>query len=140
MPHVHEDNKGSGTGNAPQSLKNLKPIYGSEHAREMQKRSAEARKLNAEIRNSMKLTVKEFKSLRDDMDMADAPSALEFLKFRMVQLMSEGDYDKASEVAKTIAEYEAPKLARVDQSNVNYDASDLTDEELEQELDRLKLK
>jgi len=138
MPHVHDENKGSGTGNAPQSLANLKPIYGSDRAREMQKRSAESRKLNAEIRNAMKITVKEFKALKDDLDMADAPSALEFLKFRMVQLMSEGDYDKAAEVAKTIAEYEAPKLQRIDQSNINFDASDLTDEELEAEMAKLK--
>tara|TARA_R110000851_G_scaffold41082_9_gene103347 strand:+ start:2110 stop:2529 length:420 start_codon:yes stop_codon:yes gene_type:complete len=138
MGHVHKDNKGSGTGNAPQSLVNLKPIYGADRAREMQKRSAESRTLNAEIRSKMKLTVQEFKAMKEDLDMSDAPSALEFLKFHMVKLMSDAKYDEAAEVAKSIAEYEAPKLSRVDQSTLNLDSGDLTDEQLDEEMAKLK--
>jgi len=140
MPHVHEDNKGGGTGNAPQSLVNLKPAYGSDRARELQKKSVESRKLNAAIREKMKLTVADFKNMREDMDMNDAPSALDFLKFHMINLMSDAKYDEAAEIAKTIAEYEAPKLSRVDQSTLNFDTSDMSDEELEAELTRLRHK
>jgi len=137
MGLVHKENEGNGTGNSPQSLRNLTPIYGSDHARDMQKKSAESRKLNAEMRKNMKLTVADFKLMKDDVDMHDAPSALDFLKFQMVRLMTDQKYDEAAEIAKTIAEYEAPKLSRVDQSTLNLDSSDMTDEELEAELDRL---
>ena len=88
----------------------------------------------------MKLTVSEFKTLKDDLDLDQAPSALEFLKFQMVRLMSDGKYDEAAEVAKTIAEYEAPKLSRVDQSTLNLDTGDLSDEQLQEEMDRMDAK
>lgn len=140
MPNIHPENAGKGTGSAATSKSNLRPIESSEKAREMQKKSAEARKFNKEMREHLKLTARDFNKMKKDMDLSDLPSSVEFLKFRMLQLMSEGEMDKATDIAKTLAEFEAPKLARVDQSNVNFEAGDLSDEELEAELARLSKK
>lgn len=137
MPNIHSENVGKGTGSAEQSKANLKPILTPEKAREMQLKSAASRKFNREMRERLKITARDFKIMKEEMNFDDLPTSVDFLKFRMVELLAEGEHDKATDIAKVLAEYEAPKLARVDQSNVNFDASDLSDEELEAELAKL---
>lgn len=122
----------------PNSLANLKPITDSDKAREMQKKSAASRKAGNALRKKMNMTIKDWNKIKGDLNMSDSISSVEFLRFYMIKLMSEEKFLEAAEIAKTLAEFEAPKLARIDQTVTNNDAKDLTDEELEAEIAELK--
>ena len=121
----------------PNSLKNLKPMWTSESAKEAQKNSVIARKANAEARAQLKLTMNEWKKYKDEvLDEADM-SSIDVLKILMMKALAADDFDTAADLAKSLAEFEAPKLARVDQTTTEVDASDLTEEELEAKLKQL---
>mgnify|MGYP001106507333 CR=1 FL=1 len=126
-------------GKHPNSLKNLKPIKDSETAREMQLKSAASRKANKAVADRLNKSIKEWNKMKHMLDMGNAPSALEFLRFRMMELIAEGKPTEAQELAKELVEFETPKLSRVDQTNRNYDMADLSDEELEAEIVSLGL-
>jgi len=126
-------------GKHPNSLKNLKPITDPNKAREMQLKSAASRKAKNVLAKKINRSIKDWNKMKDKIDMSDAPSALEFLKFRMYELMEEGKMVEAQELAKELVEFEAPKLSRVDQTNKNIDMSEMSDEELEAELFELEL-
>jgi len=51
--------------------------------------------------------------------------------------MEDDDAEQIVKVASILAEYQAPKLSRRDVTQTNIDAGDLTDEELQAELDKL---
>jgi len=116
------------------SLANLKSIESSEMAEEYRKRGLETRRKNKEKRELAKQTIVAMKELGDE-----APDAMAALNFVLVQAMEEGDTDQIVKVASILAEYQQPKLSRQDVTQTNLDASDLTDEELQEELDRLTL-
>jgi len=63
-------------------------------------------------------------------------TSVDVLKIMMFKALEKDDTDQALDIAKTLAEFEAPKLARVDQTNVELQAEDLTDAELEELLDQ----
>jgi len=115
-------------------LKNLVSIKDSEMADEWRKRGLEVRKKNKEKRELAKQTIVAMKELGDE-----APDAMAALNFVLVQAMEEGDTDQIVKVASILAEYQQPKLSRQDVTQTNLDASDLTDEELQAELDKLTL-
>ena len=115
-------------------LKNLVSIKDSEMAEEWRKRGLEVRRKNKEKRELAKQTILAMKSLGDE-----APDAMSALNYVLVQAMEDGDTDQIIKVASILAEYQAPKLSRQDVTQTNLDASDLTDEELQAELDRLTL-
>jgi len=123
----------------PKSLENLAPkITSVEQAREMQKNSVIARKANREARERLKLTAAEMKVDVDEL--ANEVSAVGCLKVLLVKYMQEGEYDEAAKIATTLAEFETPKLARVDQTNTEISAEELSDEELNKKLRELGLK
>ena len=115
-------------------LKNLVSIKESEMADEWRKRGLEVRRKNKEKRELAKQTIMAMKELGDE-----APDAIQALNFVLVQAMEEGDTDQIVKVASILAEYQQPKLSRQDVTQTNLDASDLTDEELEAELQKLTL-
>jgi len=121
----------------PNSLKNLKPMWTSESAREAQKNSVKARKANAEARAQLKLTMNEWKKYKEDVLAEADMSSIDVLKILMMKALQEDDLDTAADLAKSLAEFEAPKLARVDQTTTEVDASELTEEELEEKLKQL---
>lgn len=123
----------------PKSLENLAPkITSVEQAREMQKNSVKARKANKEARERLKLTAAEMKVDIDEL--TKDVSAVGVLKVLLVKYLQEGEYDEAAKIATTLAEFEAPKLARVDAVNTEISADELSDEELEAKLKELGLK
>lgn len=126
-------------GKHPNSLKNLKPIRDSEKAREMQLKSAASRKARNVMAKKLNKSIVEWNKMKDKLNMESAPSALDFLKYRMLELMEEGKMMEAQELAKELVEYETPKLSRVDQTNKNYDMSDISDEDLDAELEKFKV-
>ena len=123
----------------PKSLENLAPkIVSTEQAREMQLKSAASRKANREARERLKLTAAEMKV--DVEELTQDVSAIGILKVLMIKYVQEGEYDEAAKIAAQLAEFEAPKLARVDAVNTELTAEDLTDEELDAKLRALGLK
>ena len=52
----------------------------------------------------------------------------------MVKALDEDDLVQAADLAKSLAEFESPKLSRIDQTNTEVSVSDLTDEELDRQL------
>jgi hypothetical protein len=120
----------------PNSLKNLRP-FSKEGARAGQKSSVIARKANKEAREALKLTLNDWKTLRDEIK-DDAPAALDVLKIAMAKALSVEDMDEATRLATVLAEFEAPKLQRQDINQVTKTA-DLTDEELQEALDDIEL-
>ena len=55
----------------------------------------------------------------------------------MIKAISADDMVEASRLASIVAEYEQPKLQRTENVNTNFDYTDLTDEELAEEMKRL---
>ena len=115
-------------------LKNLVSIKDSEMAEEWRKRGLEVRRKNKEKRELAKQTIVAMKELGDE-----APDAIVALNYVLVQAMEENDTDQIIKVASILAEYQAPKLSRQDVTQTNIDAADLSDEELQAELDKLTL-
>jgi len=87
---------------------------------------------NKEQRELAKNTILAMKSMGDD-----APNAIEALNYVLVRAMEDDDAEQIVKVASILAEYQAPKLSRRDVTQTNIDAGDLTDEELQAELDKL---
>lgn len=118
----------------PNSLKNLKPVRDSDKAREMQLKSAASRKAKTILAKKINKSISNWNVMKNKINISDAPSALEFLRFRMFELMEEGKMVEAQALATELIEFETPKLSRVDQTNKNVDVSDISDEDLEAEL------
>ena len=117
----------------PNSLKNLKPLLTSENAREYQLKSAASRKANNLAREQLKLTVKQFKEFKDSFE-ENPVGAVDILRILMVKALDEDDLVQAADLAKSLAEFESPKLSRIDQTNTEISVDELSDEELEQKL------
>jgi len=120
----------------PNSLKNLRP-FSREGARAGQKNSVIARKANKEAREALKLTLNDWKALKDEVK-DDAPAALDVLKIAMTKALAVEDMDEATRLATVLAEFEAPKLQRQDITQVTQTA-DLTDEQLQEALEDLNV-
>ena len=114
------------------SLSNLEKIQSTEMANEYRLRGLETRRKNKEQRELAKNTIMAMKSMGDD-----APNAIEALNYVLVKAMEDDDSEQIVKVASILAEYQAPKLSRQDVTQTNIDAGDLTDEELQEELDKL---
>lgn len=111
------------------SLENLKTIDSPEMAEEYRLKGLEVRRANKEKREQTKQTIKAMQDMGED-----APDAIQALNYVLVQAMEDNDQDQIIKIASILAEYQAPKLSRQDVTTQNLDVSDLTDEELEQEL------
>jgi len=120
----------------PNSLKNLRP-FTREGARAGQKNSVIARKANKEAREALKVTLKDWQALKDEVK-DDAPAALDVLKIAMTKALAVEDMDEATRLATVLAEFEAPKLQRQDITQVTQ-TSDMTDEQLQKALEDMDL-
>ena len=114
------------------SLSNLEKIQSSDMANEYRLRGLETRRKNKEQRDLAKHTIMAMKSMGDD-----APNAIEALNYVLVKAMEDDDSEQIVKVASILAEYQVPKLSRQDVTQTNIDAGDLSDEELQNELDKL---
>ena len=114
------------------SLSNLEKIESSEMANEYRLRGLETRRKNKEQRDLAKHTIMAMKSMGDE-----APDAIQALNYVLVKAMEDDDSEQIVKVASILAEYQVPKLSRQDVTQTNIDAGDLSDEELQNELDKL---
>jgi len=108
------------------SLANLKVIT-SDTAKENQKKSVQSRLANIQAREAFKLSAKNFKSVMDELP---EMSSLDVIKMAMLQALQEDNLEDAARYASMLAEYQAPKLQRIEQ-NTTTRVSDMSDEELQ---------
>ena len=125
-PEYQRSTVTKGAGIHPNSLKNLKRLT-PETAKINQLKSVEAKKANIAAREAMKLSAKHFQEVMDELPKL---SSLDIMRMAIHKAIAEDNYEDAARYAALLAEYEAPKLARIEQTNVNKTA-DLTDEELQ---------
>ena len=118
----------------PNSLANLAPRFTPENAKEAQLKAAAARKLNREARERLSLTAAELKMDADQLMAVNNLTALDVMRLSMVKAIANGDTDQAVDIAKALAEFETPKLGRIEQTNIEVKAEDMSDEELDAKL------
>ena len=123
-------------GKHPNSLAQLRPVIDSERAREMQAKGAEKRRENKALRDAMRLSASEFKKIKEEV-ISEMPSAVDILKVQLVKAMQVEDQETIERLAIALAEYEQPKLQRIDQTNLALDTSELSEEELQKKIAEL---
>ena len=123
-------------GKHPNSLAQLRPVIDSERAREMQAKGAEKRRENKALRDAMRLSASEFKKIKEEV-ISEMPSAVDILKVQLVKAMQVEDQETIERLAIALAEYEQPKLPRIDQTNLSLDTSELSEEELQKKIAEL---
>ena len=64
-------------------------------------------------------------------------TALDVMRLSMIKALANGDTDQAVDIAKALAEFETPKLGRVEQTIKEVKAEDMTDDELDAKLQLL---
>lgn len=120
----------------PNSLANLKPRHDKEHMQMMKKKADEIREKNEAMKEQMKDVLSLVNNLSDSL-VDSIPKGLTVMKLAMIKAISNDDMVEASRLASIVAEYEQPKLQRTENVNTNFDFTDLTDDELAEEMKRL---
>jgi len=115
----------------PNSLANLR-IITSENARENQLKSAASRQANIAAREAFKLNAKNFIEVMNELPKL---SPLDVMRMAVHTAIADNNYEDAARYAAMLAEYENPKLARVETSNITRTV-DLTDEQLKEIISR----
>lgn len=123
-------------GTHPNSLKNLTQTWDSDSAKQAQLLGAKARTENAKKRNEIKEKLKMLKQMEKELA-EDKIDSVEVLRLIAYEKLEEGDTDSAVEIFKSIAEFEKPKLARVESKVEEVKTDDMSDEELERKLKSL---
>ena len=118
----------------PKSLANLK-MMSSETARENQKKAMVSKLANIEARKAMKVNAKNFLEVMNELPQL---SSLDVLRMAMHQALAQDNFEDAARYAGMIAEFEAPKLQRIDQTTTTKTA-DLSDEELQEIINKESL-
>ena len=120
----------------PNSLANLKPRHDKAHMQMMAEKATEARIKNEKMKEQMKDVLTLVNNLSDSL-VDSIPKGLTVMKLAMIKAISADDMVEAARLASIVAEYEQPKLQRTENVNTNFDYTDLTDEELAEEMKRL---
>ena len=120
----------------PNSLKALRP-WDKDSAKAAQIKGAAQRAINTENRKKLAESLKEFAKVQVEVLADTSMDAVDVLKTIMYHKVADGDYDGAADIAKAIAEYERPKLARTENLNADLNANDLSDEELKEKMEQL---
>ena len=110
------------------------------HAQSAQKNSVIARKANTQAREELKMSMRDWKLFKADVLAEADMSSIDVLKVLMHKALLAEDYDTAADLAKSLAEFESPKLARIDQTTTELSVEELTDEELDRKLTELALR
>jgi|TARA_B110000495_G_scaffold202551_1_gene222993 hypothetical protein len=118
----------------PNSLKNLKPFFNKEKAQSAQKNSVISRKANAAAREELKMSMRDWKLFKTDVLAEADMSSIDVLKVLMHKALLSEDFDTATDIAKSLAEFESPKLARIDQTTTELSVDEMSDEELDRKL------
>ena len=118
-------------------IDNMAPPFDTERARKAQVASVKARKANKEAREKLKMSTTQWalykKEVLDEVNI----SSLDVLKILMLKALEEDDQQTAADLAKSIAEFETPKLARIESSVEEVKTDEMSDEELNARIKEL---
>lgn len=117
----------------PNSLKNLRK-FTPEGAAIGQAKGVQTKLLQREIRDNFKLHAVEFAKIVDDIPELNA---VDVLRMCIHLALQNNDYAEAAKLSSELAEYQRPKLSRVEQHVVD-DTRELSDAELEAEIAKLQ--
>jgi len=117
-------------GKHPNTIANLKMIT-PETARANQLKGVQSRLLNLAIQEEFKLNAKAFQKIMGDLPQL---SSLDVLRMAVHTALAKDNFEDAARYAGMLAEFEAPKLARVE-STVTTRTEQLSDEELQKIVD-----
>lgn len=120
----------------PNSLANLRPNWDKESADAARRKGLETRRANKEARENLKMSMAEWKKYRTEVLDEVELSSIDMLKIQAAKFYEEGDIDSAVDIWKAIAEFEVPKLARVDQTNEDITTDKMSDDELNEKIKR----
>ena len=123
----------------PNSLKNLASSFTKENAKEMQAKGVEKRKANALAREHLKMSMKDWKAYKEDVLDEVEMSSIDILKILMMKALDADDLDTAADLAKSLSEFEKPKLSRIESKIEEVKTEDLSDEELDEKLRTLRV-
>ena len=119
----------------PNTLANLVHAWDSDSAK---KASALATKKKKELKLERERIEQKAQELAEFQKIVgDDFDSVKMLRALAVQKMEEGDVDTAIDILKNIAEYEKPKLARIEQKVEDVTLDNLTDEELDARLSEI---
>jgi hypothetical protein len=112
-------------GGHPNSIANLKS-FTSENARANQAKGVKMRILNQSIQEEFKLNAKNFQKIMSELPQL---SSLDVLRMAVHTAIAKDNWEDAARYAGLLAEFEAPKLQRIE-SSVTTRTSEMSDEEL----------
>ncbi len=112
-------------GTSPRELANLKLIT-PETARLNQAKAVQSRLLNLAIQAEFKLNAKAFQKVMGELPQL---SSLDVLRMAVHTAIAKDNWEDAARYAALLAEFEAPKLQRIE-STVTTKTSQMTDDEL----------
>ena len=125
-------------GKHPNSLKNLVEPWGdSENAKKAQLAGAAKKRANREAREKLKMDMGEWKKYKTEVLDTTDMSSIDVLKILMMKALEQDDYERAADLAKSLAEYEKPKLARVESTVEEVSTDELSDDELNARIKEL---
>ena len=106
-------------------MKNIMP-YDSDRARVSQVKSVISRNANKAMKDHFHLTAKNFLMIQQDLP---EMQATDVIQMAMIDALGKGNYEDAARYAGMLCEFQKPKLARLESTNINVSGS-MTDEEL----------
>jgi hypothetical protein len=128
MSYAKGDGKNANPGGGvshPKSLAHLKP-FNSETARINQVKSMQSRLLNLAIQDEFRINARAFQKVMGELPKL---SSLDILRMAVHTAIAKDNWEDAARYAGMLAEFEAPKLARIE-SQVTTRTENLSDEEL----------
>lgn len=125
-------------GKHPNSVKafqeNRADTWTTETATEIGRRGGEVMKARAEKRKRIREKADELTMLNDELKKCDF-NAVDMLRLQMAEAHMQEDDDRVFEIAKVLAEFDAPKLARIETKIEEVSTDEMTKEEI---LERIK--
>ena len=125
-------------GTHPTSLKALvdhqHPPWDSERAKLAGLKSGESRKAKKAAQEALKISTGEWEIYSKEILENLSLTAVDVIRMQMLRALQEENHERATDLAKSLAEFETPKLARVEKTIKEIDAGDLSDIELEDKI------
>ena len=114
--------------------KHQSPAWDAEQASAAGKRGGEVMKARAEKRRRIQEKAEELTMLNDELKKTGF-NAVDMLRIQMAEAHMGGDEDRVFEIAKVLAEFDAPKMQRIETRIEEVSTDEMTKEEI---LERIK--
>ena len=85
------------------------------------------------------MNMKDWRKYKDEVLDEVEMDSLDVLRILMYKALDADDTDTAADLAKSIAEFEKPKLARIESKVEEVKLDDISDEEIDQKIRQLRI-